>query len=237
MTELATPISPQLFQELYDCYGNDLRSAREFISDTVSGNKPQMRCQFDDLEAEAMYLLLRQHQPDVAVEISPCDGWSSLWILRALADNQQGHLLSLDIHDGATKHVPDEAKANWTFIEGDAKETIQQVPDDIDFLLLDSRHTMGFAKWYFENVIPKVRVGSPVIIHDIAGSPRLPFTEAAYVRRKLQKRNIGFFTLNAASADGFAASRLARLYRGLAGVSGQFLETERNPAVFFEAAV
>lgn len=236
MTELATAISPELFKGLYDQFGGELQSARDFISSTVAGNENQMLRQFDDLEAEAMYLLLRQHQPEAVVEISPCDGWSSLWILKALADNQQGHLFSLDIHAGATRHLPDEAKANWTFIQGDAKETLEQAPGNIDFLLLDSRHTMGFARWYFQNVIPKVEPGSPIIIHDIAGGPRLPFTEAAYVRRQLQKRKIGHFTLNQASAHGFAASRLARFYRGLAGVSGQFLETEKNPAVFFEAA-
>ena len=43
--------------------------------------------QFDDVEAEITYLLIREFRPKNVVEISPCGGWSTSWILTALKDN------------------------------------------------------------------------------------------------------------------------------------------------------
>ena len=42
--------------------------------------------QLDDVEAELTYLALREHRPDAVMELGTFQGWSTTWILRALAE-------------------------------------------------------------------------------------------------------------------------------------------------------
>lgn len=224
--------SLDLLTRLYVEYGRDLAEAREYIGKHTGDNESMVK-QFDDLEAEALYLFLRCSVPEQVVEISPRDGWSSTWILKALADNGTGHLTSFDLHDRSLGNVPTGLREDWELAVGDVRDRADQIPRNIDFLLLDSKHTRGFARWYIAEVLPLVRPGAPIVIHDIAQLPTIPFTEAAYVRRYVRRQGIGYFTLNASTAEGFVASRLARMFRLGAGISEQFLETEQNPAIFF----
>ena len=61
----------------------------------------------DDVEAEVTYLLIRDRNPKLIMEMSPNGGWSTTWILRALRDNGAGgQLWSYDLHDMSTKLVP-----------------------------------------------------------------------------------------------------------------------------------
>lgn len=244
--ETIRPAQPdlELFQSLYERFGADLVAAREFIA--AACQNPEMRRQFDDLEAEALYLLVRETKPERLVEISPCDGWSTTWILKAMHDNQQGTLDSFDIHDSATQFIPSSIRDQWNLHTGDVRKD-NDLPEEIDFLLLDSKHTYGFARWYFRTVIPRVKSGSPIVIHDIAsGLPLLGVpgvwtginpvgTEGWKVRRELNKKDIGYYTLNSASANGFINGNLINLARRQAGIQSNFSPKTRNPAVFFFA--
>ena len=88
-----------------------------------------MTPQLDDLEAEITYLLLRATKPAAVVELGTFHGWSTSWILSALRDNGSGHLHSFDLIDNVVRNVPAElAEGRWTFVQGDIKETVEQVP-------------------------------------------------------------------------------------------------------------
>lgn len=242
--EIVLPAQPnsEMFVSLYQEFGEDLASAREFIGGECQN--PLMRKQFDDLEAEALYLLIRATEPETLVEISPCDGWSTTWILKALQDNQRGHLDSYDVHGNAEQFVPPDITTNWSLHIGDVRKN-QRIKDGIDFLLIDSKHTYGFARWYLKKILPKVNHGSPVVIHDISSGLPIPGTpnawtgyspvgtEAWKVKRELRKKEIGFYTLNSASTDGFLNAALAGIARAKAGVGGDFSQKTRNPAIFF----
>ncbi|PIE23537.1 MAG: hypothetical protein CSA62_06770 [Planctomycetota bacterium] len=68
------------------------RALRKIVN-SGGGNRgwqPAMIAQLDDIAAEVTYLLLRDRRPEVVVEISPCHGWSTCWILSALRDNGGG---------------------------------------------------------------------------------------------------------------------------------------------------
>lgn len=192
--------------ELYLHYGNDLLEARSYLADLVASQDPndKMRTQFDDLDAEVMYLLIRDTLSETVVEISPRDGWSSLWILKALHDNDKGRLfgkgrlLSYDLLDTSTRFIPDELAEYRSLVVGDVREQPEQLPDKIDFLLMDSAHNGRFARWYVANVIPRVKDGAPIIIHDIQQHfiRHIPGTESHFIRKLLSERGVNAFSMS-----------------------------------------
>ena len=131
-------------------------------------------CGLAAIDVEILYLMIREHRPKTIVEISPDKGYSTYVICSAMNDNEMGHLWSYDlniehVHELevynpiAGKHV--KYAENSTFIEGDVKE--QYVPDEIDYLFLDSDHSYEFADWYIENLFPKVKPGGLISIDDM----------------------------------------------------------------------
>lgn len=251
--ERRPPVHPpnfRLFEGLYEEFGTDLAAAHTFIDENCQD--PEMRKQFDTLEAEALYLMARHAQPETVVEISPCDGWSTIWLLRALEDNQHGNLISFDIHDRSTQFVPESLRSRWKLELGDVRKHPERLPEGIDLLLLDSKHTYGFARWYFDTVIPRANHGAPIVIHDIASGLPLPiqgrkiwtgllapFTEAWKVRRELRSRDVGYYTLSGVfskeNAPNASNSFLISMIRSQYGFGRVTDQAERNPSVFFFA--
>lgn len=195
--------------------------------------KRRIKPQLDDLEAEIVYLLVRDVRPRIVVEIGPDRGWSSSWILRALADNGTGHLYSCDLYDYSTRAVPrDLPQGRWTFVQGDATTSLDRLPRDIDLLLIDAAHTAAFARWYLERVLPGLRPGTAVAIHDIfpAADKAHRMPEAAVVRAWLAERRVPHFTVSPTQAPE-AHARLLRLKREL-GVGEPIHWSDVNPMVF-----
>lgn len=145
---------------------------------------------FGDVEGELLYLLVREIQPELVFEISPDAGWSTNYILGALTANGHGTLHSFElattINGRPTEQVIrgnqwDQWNQRQLFVHvGDARRTVGSVSGRIDVLFLDSCHEDWFAKWYVNEVFP--RVAGAIVIHDVAFSDQLePSTEAAYV--------------------------------------------------------
>lgn len=226
----------ELFEELYQLYGHDLADTRDFIKSTlrsqvVNGLEP-MKTQFDDLESECLYLLARHTKPKNATEISPNHGYSTMWILRAMQENGSGSLTSFDLHDESQEYVPDELKEFWELAVGDVRKKEEEIPPSIDFLLMDSKHTMSFASWYLEHVIHRVIPGSPVVIHDIESRFRhLPFTEAAIVKKTLRAQRIGYMSLSSYTKNGADAARKLEAYRPQ-GFDERIAGSNVNPSIF-----
>lgn len=186
----------------------------------------------DDVEAEVTYLLIRDRNPKLTIEMSPNGGWSTTWILRGLRDNGAGgQLLSYDLHDTSTKLVPkDLAHGHWHFIQGDVRETIQD-PPDFDYLFVDSDHTEEFAEWYVRNVLPNARSRCTVSVHDILGTGVLT-EEGRVVARWLKDRKIEYWTAApAAQPDVWRELITERLRLGI----GYDVRPRRtmNPMMFF----
>lgn len=192
--------------ELYLRYGNDLLKTRSYLAGVLASqdSDDRMRMQFDDLDAELMYLLIRERIPDTVVEISPRDGWSSLWILKALHDNGEGRLFgqgklhSYDLQDTSTRFIPEELEEHRSLVVGDVREKTDELPDEIDFLLVDSAHNGRFARWYVANVFPRVKNGAPIIIHDIQQHfvRHIPGTESHFIRRLLADKGVSAFSMS-----------------------------------------
>ena len=237
-TSVASELALPKPRELYGKFGSDLVRLTDRFSDMLTDEERSgMRRQFDDLEANYLYLLLREYKPAEVVEISPRDGWSTMWILQALQDNQAGKLRSYDLDDSSMSFIPLELQEPWQFVHGNVKEKLDLVPDEINFLLIDCSHTRSFAKWYVTNIFPRVRPGAPVVVHDMATNSILPFTipftEESYVKKWLSEADIKPFTFNSASAEGFAANKVASFARAVVGIEAGFSQSTENPALFF----
>lgn len=194
-----------------------------------------LRPQFDDIEAELTYLLVRQSSPATIVEISPCGGWSTSWILRSLADVGTGRLVSFDLEDTSLRIIPsDLGRDRWTFIKGDVRLNEDSLPSRIDYLFLDSDHSAAFADWCIGHLFPKVRRGAFVSVHDVfrretGVNPR--YGEATVVLRWLAARSIPYITLSPlANPDGYEAIMKAREDEGLAT---PIHYSSLNPSLFF----
>jgi len=189
--------------------------------------------QFDDLNAELTYLLLRAERPEVVVEISPCGGWSTSWILNALRDNGCGHLTSFDVIADSVAKVPaDLADGIRTFHQGDVRVS-PHIPERIDYLFVDSDHTGAFADWYLEHVFPRVRSGGTVSVDDVfhAGGPDASGGEGTVVLRWLEQRGLDYFT--AAPSVNRAACAALQATRRRLGLDAPIHFSETNPAIFF----
>ena len=105
------------------------------------------------------------------VEISPCHGYSTNYILAALTHNQKGALHSYEIIEEVMgKPIVDtiyDNQLDWletdrlTVHVGDA--TMADIPSP-DFLFLDSAHEAWFASWYFTDLVPRAKL---CMVHDI----------------------------------------------------------------------
>ncbi|HJQ66102.1 MAG TPA: class I SAM-dependent methyltransferase [Gemmatimonadales bacterium] len=196
--------------------------------------KRRFKPQVDDIEAEVTYLLVRDARPAVAVEIAPDRGWSTTWLLARLRDNGTGHLYSYDIFDHATKVVPEDlSRGRWTFTLGDVTQPPDRLPASIDFLFLDAAHSAPFARWYLSALLPRLRPGTPVAIHDIfLPAERLDlFGESVVVREWLQQRGMPYFTASPAAArDAFDLINTVKQELGLAA---PIMASQANPMLFF----
>lgn len=141
----------------------------QFCQQTSStGKRPS--CLSDDLEMEMSYFRLRAFRPKLVWEISPADGFSTLMILSALADNGDGgKLVSFDVRNSAESFVPAEfrRKGRWELRVGDVRRLNLSNEHLPDYLFLDSWHSYEMAQFYTTKLLPSFKPKHvPVSLHD-----------------------------------------------------------------------
>ncbi|WP_300017171.1 class I SAM-dependent methyltransferase [Pseudonocardia sp.] len=228
---MADVIDLDYVSTLYRTHATDLgrliEQQRRFRAATAA-----MTPQLDDIEAEITYLLLRDTRPERVMELGTFHGWSTTWILSALRDSGSGHLHSFDRIDNVVRNVPDGlADGRWTFVHGDVRERLADVPRDADYLFVDAAHTASFARWYLAELLPLVAAGAPVSVHDVHHGRRvLPLTEGAVLMGWMRERGVTGFTASRRRAPAAFAQLVAlREELGLHGARG----TTRNPMLWF----
>ena len=152
---------------LYEKYHEDLKKSIKYQKNIIDNS---FTPQFDHLESEITYMMIRHYKPKKVFEMSPYSGCSTSWILKALNDNGiKSELYSFDIEDNCTKNINDiKGIVDWIFILGDVRETFYNYENDYDYYHIDSNHDAVFAKWYFEDILNKRKLSNvPVGIHDI----------------------------------------------------------------------
>ena len=164
---LAEFFTPHI-DSLYNKYADEIRDQRTRMIDWC---KMSHSCKFCDFEAEILFMMIRELQPNRIFEMSPNRGYSTMWILEALMHNGKGHLTSLDIHDACTKFVPQ--RTFWTFVKSDIRSYIRLADMEVfDFLFIDALHTETFSRWYTLNLLHNRSSAAHVMIHDIVADRR-----------------------------------------------------------------
>lgn len=191
--------------------------------------------QLDDIESEITYLLIRELKPKKIVEISPCGGWSTSWILNAIKDNGTGRLYSYDIVDDSTKVIPKQlAQGRWAFFKGDIKKKMEKIPKDMDYVFIDAEHTANFAEWYTKNLFPIIPKESTISVHDVfhTTDPNGKYTEGGVVINWLTKNKTKYFT--ASRAKNKKSFEKIKLVRGKFNFGKNIIRSEANSMIFFK---
>ena len=219
-------------ESLYRKYEHDLRRVRD-EQRALRHGPPVLKAQLDDLEAEITYLLIRDTRPAVVVEIGSLHGWSTNWLLRALRDNGTGRLFTHDLIDNARRNVArDLADGRWTFVPGDARQTLREHAHEIEYLFIDAAHTARFARWFAGELFPTVRSGVPVSVHDVFHGRRpWPFSEGRVVLRWLAQRSTPYFTASRAAAP--PANEALTAVKAQLDLSGHVHDGRDDPMLFF----
>ncbi len=113
----------------------------------------------------------------------------------AAVEQHGGHLWSVDI---VQPDVPWEwlDHPSWTLTIADDREVIEQMPDDVDVLFIDTSHFYNETLRELRSYVPKVRDGGVVLMHDTeltrsrTGDPTYPVRAAIerFCKRHLKHR-------------------------------------------------
>jgi predicted O-methyltransferase YrrM len=105
---------------------------------------------------EFLYAWCRMIRPDLVVETGVANGLSSSIILRALSENQNGHLVSIDVRDdvGALARLTNQDRWELVVLQGrslrmEFKRVMSNLPRG-DLFLHDSNHTYDWQRFEME---------------------------------------------------------------------------------------
>ena len=135
-------------------------------------------------QAVTMYLLVGAVQPRIVVETGGGMGKSTAFILKALEDNQEGKLITLDTHPETIEGeflwwpegqpscflVPDYLKHRLELRLGDARQTLPELLEELDTVDLfrhDSDHSYEHMTFEFRTAWPALYRGSILVSDDI----------------------------------------------------------------------
>jgi len=147
--------------------------------------------------ATACYALVRKVKPSVIVETGVCNGVSTLFILKALAENGCGYLYSVDYpyrvdqdleefrdetfgrYGGAAIPrdkkpgwiIPDDLRSMWTLRLGKSQTQLPALLeelDSVDLFIHDSEHSHPCMMFEYEVAWHKMKNGGTILSDDIS---------------------------------------------------------------------
>jgi hypothetical protein len=139
-------------------------------------------------EGETLYALVRALRPRVIVETGVAEGVSSAFFLRALQDNGDGQLYSIDLPPSSThladgwayympEHetsgwvIPENLKHRWHLILGDSASELPRLLNslvEIDMFLHDSLHTRKHQMFEYETAWPFIKRNGLLLSNDLS---------------------------------------------------------------------
>lgn len=191
--EKAEPAAATLFGLMQQLRADLARVfTQEEIDSVATGGYPA-------LKEIVLFLLVRRHQPKTLVETGVAQGISSTFILKALAENGEGKLISIDLPNydpkgfryadakGTVDHtyvkkelgvgwiVPKELRPRWDLRLGSSADLLPALDaQKFDFFFHDSEHSyenMAFEyRWAREHLLP----GGLLVSDDIHWNTAFP---------------------------------------------------------------
>lgn len=150
------------FYDEFDARVEDLKQA-DVLSGTTS-----------TLDAQTLYVVCRAIEPSMVVETGTRYGAFDAHITAALAANEKGKMISVDLPGAVNEYeagylIPDEYRSRWEFREGDAQDILDSLLEkhDVDLFLHDSLHTRKHMRWEYsvaEHHLPEEGV---IASHDV----------------------------------------------------------------------
>lgn len=133
--------------------------------------------------SKILYSLVRDYKPQTCMEFGTYFGGSACMTVSALEKNKKEDGLDyeyvpFEISEGARQ----EAKRNVLRecgveleVHGDVTKNLDKIPSELDFAFIDPEWDEEIAIWTYENLIPRVKKGGLVAIHDWSVSEELVY--------------------------------------------------------------
>lgn len=148
-------------------------------------------------EGLRLYAIVRHVRPDQAVETGVCNGFSTAFILQAMANNRKGHLSSIDLPEVANHPesaiglwegkkgavippdeppgwvIPEHLKGRWTLVLGRSQEKLPGLLNQvgvIDLFMHDSEHSYECMTFEYTEAFRVLRPGGVLISDDVAAT-------------------------------------------------------------------
>lgn len=114
--------------------------------------------QYDWFSGQVLYCLIRHLKPVNILEISMSSGYSTLFMAKAIKENNKGMIYTHEIDKKVANKAKEAFKAynvdNFIkVIIGDAIKTTEKTKVNFDLLFLDSLYTKNFARWFIGNFV------------------------------------------------------------------------------------
>lgn len=121
-----------------------------------------------EYQGRLLSLLSQLKRPKIALEIGTYTGFSALCIAEGLAQNGILYTLDLDqryesLYDHYFPMVPEKTRIE--FIAGDANQTLEQIPEQIDFLFIDAAKKQ--YSHYLDLCKPKLAPGALILADNV----------------------------------------------------------------------
>lgn len=132
----------------------------------------------DTLLCNAVWCVVLHTRPKVAIETGVAHGVTSRIILEALAQNDFGHLSSIDLpfpfdhrlHPETGAAVTDECRPRWSYLEGRSKARLPSLLAEVgkvQVFVHDSLHTAKNTLFEMEQAAPAMSPGGIMVVDDI----------------------------------------------------------------------
>ena len=134
-----------------------------------------------DIElCSAIWCTARHTRPSVVIETGVAHGISSRIALEALAQNEKGHLWSIDLphplnhklHGQTGVAVTDAYRSRWTYLEGESQRRLPPLVAEVgtvELFIHDSLHTAKNTLFEMEQAASIMSPGGVMLVDDIRG--------------------------------------------------------------------
>lgn len=150
---------------------------RRLLEELRDGDTFSPRWAADSRLARLLYLSCRLIEPSVVIETGVAYGVSSAFILKALEENGNGTLYSVDLPPLRREYhrlwgvaVPEDLRSRWKFYRGSSMRVLPRLLERtgrIDLFLHDSLHTHRNMRREFDLIWPRLRPGGVLLADDV----------------------------------------------------------------------
>ena len=170
-----------------------------------------------DIElCSAIWCTVLHSRPGVVIETGVAHGISSRIALEALAENESGHLWSIDLphplnhqlHGQTGVAVTDECRPRWTYVEGESQRMLPPLVrevEKVELFIHDSLHTAKNTLFEMEQAASIMPPGGVMLVDDIRGHDGF----ATFCRRHPEFTTVLCSTADRAAGFGIAVYGVA----------------------------